>query len=114
LPVVQRIAREGEIADGLRLLRGVPVTPDAESTAAQGFSPQDATTPHAVPLLGDLLIEHGAVRRAAFEQALQRYRPAEHGRIGNYMVEQGVISSDALAQAIAEQERLRAEAQAAS
>ncbi|WP_408592270.1 glycosyl transferase family protein [Paraburkholderia tropica] len=113
MPVVQRIVREGEIADGLRLLRGVPVTPEGDGDAAQGASPPKAKTPLAVPLLGDLLIERGAVRRAQFEDALQRYRPAEHGRIGDYMVEQGVISRDALAQAIAEQERLRAEAQAA-
>jgi len=111
LPIVQRIAREGEIADGLRLLRGVPATQPED----------DVRTPDAkgsyiasVPLLGDLLIERGAVRRSDFEAAMQRYRPAEHGRIGDYMVAQGVISRGALAQAIAEQERLRSEAAAHS
>nr|WP_322045382.1 glycosyl transferase family protein [Paraburkholderia sp. J67] len=111
LPVVQRIAREGEIADGLRLLRGVPAAqPEDDVRTPDAKGSQVAS----VPLLGDLLIERGAVRRTDFEAAMQRYRPAEHGRIGDYMVAQGVISREALAQAIAEQERLRSEAAAHS
>ncbi|WP_415774406.1 glycosyl transferase family protein [Paraburkholderia sp. J94] len=112
-PVVQRIAREGEIADGLRLLRGVPIAQSEEGDAESGRALPSGKAP-AVPLLGDLLIERGAVKRADFEAALQRYRPAEHGRIGDYMVEQGVISRESLTQAIAEQERMRDAAQAAS
>ncbi|TDV09526.1 glycosyl transferase family protein [Paraburkholderia caballeronis] len=95
-PAVQRIVREGEIAAGLRILRGVPVagTPDDETAASR-----------AVPLLGDLLIERGAVSRKDFEDALLRYRPADHGRIGDYMVALGVITADALKDAIDEQKR---------
>ncbi|WP_084170399.1 glycosyl transferase family protein [Paraburkholderia ferrariae] len=110
LPFVQRIVREGEIADGLRLLRGVPVP---EARAAHEASAQHEESGHAatsVPLLGDLLIERGAVRRADFDAALQRYRPQEHGRIGDYMVARGVITREALADAIEAQRRQRDEA----
>ncbi|WP_028213605.1 glycosyl transferase family protein [Paraburkholderia mimosarum] len=109
LPIVQRIVREGEIADGLRLLRGVAPSQVRETHEANAKAEERAAAAPGVPLLGDLLIERGAVKRAAFEGALQRYRPAEHGRIGDFMVEQGVITRDALVSAIAEQERLRAE-----
>ena len=109
LPIVQRIAREGEVADGLRLLRGVPPGQVREAHEAKANAEAPGVATPGVPLLGDLLIERGAVKRAAFEGALQRYRPAEHGRIGDFMVAQGVITRDALTTAIAEQERLRAE-----
>ncbi len=97
---VQRIVREGEIADGMRLLLGAAM----EQGEAQAY----ASRP--VPLLGDLLIESGQVDRAAFDAALKRYRPDEHGRIGDYMVERGVISRAALNRAIQQQQRLRDEA----
>ncbi|HEY1611901.1 MAG TPA: glycosyl transferase family protein [Paraburkholderia sp.] len=111
-PAVQRIVREGEVADGLRLLRGVPAAdvyeePTGHDAAAQPQRPQP------VPLLGDLLIERGAVRRRNFEEALERYRPADHGRIGDYMVRRGVITADALNDAIAEQQRRMHETTAA-
>ena len=106
---MQRIVREGEVADGLCLLRGVPTVQVREAHEAKANAEARGAATPGVPLLGDLLIERGAVKRAAFDGALQRYRPAEHGRIGDFMVEQGVITRDALAAAIAEQERLRAE-----
>lgn len=114
LPIVQRIVREGEIAEGLRLLRGAPADPSSEGQEAKSPAGEHDAAAPGVPLLGDLLIERGAVKRTAFESALQRYRPAEHGRIGDFMVEQGVITRDALASAIAEQARLRAEGAATS
>ena len=115
LPAVQRIVREGEIADGLRLLRGVPAAEPHEKPEgrAQQTLIMQTAKPHAVPLLGDLLIERGAVSRKDFEDALQRYRPADHGRIGDYMVKLGVIGADALNDAIAEQQRRMHEAAAA-
>lgn len=88
-PLVQQIVREGDIAAGLRLLRGV------------GTSSADQT----VPLLGDLLIQRGYARRTAFDAALDDYRPAEHGRIGAYMVARQVVSRDALEKVIQEQRR---------
>jgi adsorption protein B len=106
-PVVQQIVREGEIAAGLRLLSGVASTmsasPDDGKTEQQGSRPRVTRT---VPLLGDLLIERGYVRRAAFDAALQDYRPGAHGRIGNYMVARNVISRDVLDNVIQEQHRL--------
>jgi adsorption protein B len=97
-PVTQEIVREGEIAAGLRVLRGVETAPRAA---------EDAATPvRGVPLLGDLLIEHGHVRREAFEAALQHYRPDRHGRIGDYMVAREVISRAALDNVIQQQHRL--------
>lgn len=98
-PVTQEIVREGEIAAGLRLLRGVET---AQREA------EDAAPPvRGVPLLGDLLIEHGHVRREAFEAALQYYQPDRHGRIGDYMVAREVISRAALDNVIQQQHRLR-------
>jgi adsorption protein B len=106
-PIVQQIVREGEIAAGLRLLRGIaptsPISPDDGNSAERGGRPEAART---VPLLGDLLIERGYVRRAAFDTALRDYRPDEHGRIGNYMVAREVISRDVLDKVIQEQRRL--------
>lgn len=61
-----------------------------------------------MPLIGDLLIEHGHVRREAFEAAMQHYRPDRHGRIGDYMVAREVISLAALDNVIQEQRRLQA------
>jgi len=92
-PVTQHIARESDVVTGLRLLRG---TPEALEPAAAR-----------VPLLGDLLIELGHVTRERFNAALNLYRPDRDGRIGDFMVARGVISSRALNDAIAAQVRAR-------
>ncbi|WMY06973.1 glycosyl transferase family protein [Paraburkholderia phenoliruptrix] len=102
-PVVEQIVREGEIAAGLRALRGVDISAPAEAGASAGHAPA-----RSVPLIGDLLIEHGHVRREDFEAALQHYRPDRHGRIGDYMVAREVISLAALDNVIQEQRRLQA------
>lgn len=92
-----RIARDSEIAAGLRYLRG----------ETDAFKPlQEGAT--GVPLLGDLLIERGLVRRDAFDAAMDAYRPEEHGRIGDYLVESGVIERHVIEQVVEEQRRLRA------
>lgn len=92
-----RIARDSEIAAGLRYLRG--------ETDAFRPLPEGATS---VPLLGDLLIEHGLVNKEAFDAAMDAYRPEEHGRIGDYLVESGVIERHVIEQVVEEQRRLRA------
>jgi adsorption protein B len=102
-PVVEQIVREGEIAAGLRALRGVDISAPAEAGASAGHA-----SARSVPLIGDLLIEHGHVRREDFEAALQHYRPDRHGRIGDYMVAREVISLAALDNVIQEQRRLQA------
>ncbi|MFU0418359.1 hypothetical protein, partial [Acinetobacter baumannii] len=96
------IVREGEIATGLRQLRGMSAA-DAGALAAH----VDGTaTTRGVPLLGDLLIERGHVLREIFDATLRDYSPHRDGRIGDYMVSRGVISHDALDDVIKEQHRL--------
>jgi bacteriophage N4 adsorption protein B len=86
-PVTLRIVRESEIAAGLRILRQVddPLLADGETVR----SPLDSGASRGVPLLGDLLIELGAVTRTSFEAA------------------RNVISPQALQSAMAAQQRLR-------
>ena len=83
--VKQSIARESEIAQGLRMLRGI---------ADQG--PMER-----VPLLGDLLVEHGLITRQDFEEALAGYRSDADGLIGEYLVRCGVLSREALVRGLA-------------
>ncbi|MCR6686463.1 glycosyl transferase family protein [Pseudoxanthomonas sp.] len=85
--VRQHVARESEISAGLRQLRG------------------GQPLPGDTPLLGDLLVELGLVRQAGFQQAMSAYRPQRDGRIGEYLVRQGVASHEAIAQAVEEQRR---------
>jgi adsorption protein B len=87
---LQRIVREGEIADSLRML-----------SEAGGAAPS-ALTP-SVPLLGDMLIERAAMSREAFDAAMNDYRPDRHGRIGDYLVKRGVIGRKAVEQAVRDQ-----------
>ncbi|MGE4239107.1 glycosyl transferase family protein [Ramlibacter sp.] len=98
-PPVQRVAREGELAIALRLLRDI-------ATGAPGAS---APVPMG-PLLGDMLIERGLLKRDQFEDAMRDYRPDQHGRIGDYLVEKRVIVRDVLEQVVQEQRRQFAEA----
>ncbi|MFG1296396.1 glycosyl transferase family protein [Xanthobacter variabilis] len=87
---VQRVARESEINDGLRLVRGT----------GRGF--EGAQSP---PLLGDLLLEKGLMQREAFEAAMEHYRPDVDGRIGEYLVRCGIVTPEALAETMKEQQR---------
>ncbi|MBE7367750.1 glycosyl transferase family protein [Ramlibacter pallidus] len=95
---VQRIAREGELAVALRLLR-----------ETQG---EKATAVPSGPLLGDMLIERGLLRKDEFEHAMQEYKPNQHGRIGDYLVERGVIAREMLEQVVQEQRSFFARAAA--
>lgn len=92
-PVTQKIARESEIAAGLRLLRGDETSFDAVARGATA------------PLLGDILIEKNLVARADFEAALVDYHPERDGRIGEFLVQRGIITPAAIQQAVAEQRR---------
>ncbi|HVE53406.1 MAG TPA: glycosyltransferase family 2 protein, partial [Ramlibacter sp.] len=86
---VQRVAREGELAVALRLLRET----QGEKAAAVPTG----------PLLGDMLIERGLLRKDEFEHAMAEYKPNQHGRIGDYLVERGVIAREMLEQVVQEQ-----------
>ncbi len=97
---LQRIAREGEIAVALRMLR-------------EGSGGAVATASKAVPsgpLLGDMLIERGLLRKEVFDMAMREYRPDKHGRIGDYLVERRVIPRDVVEQVVQDQRRFFAEA----
>ena len=95
---LQRIAREGEIAVALRLLR------EDSGAAAQGVP--------SGPLLGDMLIERGLLRKEVFDMAMRDYRPDQHGRIGDYLVDRRVIPRDVVEQVVQEQRKFFAEAHA--
>ena len=85
--VEQQVARESEINAGLRLING------------------DRWRIDAVPLLGDLLVEMRLIEHARFDAVLREYKPQRDGRIGDYLVREGVASEDAVARAVAEQRR---------
>ena len=87
---VLRIARESEIRAGLRHWRlGLANSVGDAVTTVEGELPG---TSQAAPLLGDLLIRSGAIQKVQFEEALSRYSPSMHGRIGEYLVREGVVS----------------------
>ena len=90
----QRIVRESEIANALRLLRGSAAQFEAVKVGAPG-----------VPLLGDMLIEQRLLKRDIFEAAMGEYRPQRHGRVGDYLVDRGVITRDVI-ERVVEQQRL--------
>lgn len=87
---VLRVARESEVHAGLRHWR-VEL-----ASSAGGFTPsadvEALGMSQSAPLLGDLLIRSGAIQRDQFEAALARYSPSVHGRIGEYLVQEGVVS----------------------
>jgi adsorption protein B len=92
----QRIVRESEIAIGLRLVRG----------GSDGFaSVQNGST--GVPLLGDTLIAQGLLKRDVFETAMRTYRPDKHGRVGDYLVERGVILRADIERVVIQQRQLQ-------
>lgn len=93
----QYIARDNDIAEGLRLYASVMTGGEGMPSPGRG-----------VPLLGDLIMERGLVQRGVLEQALQSYSPDRHGPIGSFLVERGIISPEALAGAVAEQQTLMA------
>jgi adsorption protein B len=95
-PPLQRIAREGEIAVALRMLR------EGSSSTAQAVP--------SGPLLGDMLVERGLLQRDVFDHAMREYRPDKHGRIGDYLVDRRVIPRDVVEQVVQEQRKFFAEA----
>jgi adsorption protein B len=75
------VARESEIAAALRLMRGDEGAFDAVASGST------------IRLLGDLLIERGAVRRDVLRNVLDEYKPEAHGRIGHFLVERGIVTA---------------------
>lgn len=85
-PVIA-IITESELVDGLRAL-----------TAGEASVPKTRT-----PLLGDLLVELGFVRRQELNYALRQYSPDRHGRFGDFLVAEGALTRDNLDAALAHQ-----------
>jgi adsorption protein B len=94
----QRIARESEIAIALRLVRGADDCFGGGKDSSAG-----------VPLLGDTLIDLGLLKRDVFDAAMQAYRPDQHGRVGDYLVERGVIPREVIERVVRQQHKPRAE-----
>lgn len=94
----QRIVRESELAIALRLLRGVN---DSFSRLDRGVA--------GVPLLGDMLVEQGLLKRKVFEDAMQTYRPERHGRVGDYLVDQGILLREVIERVVGQQRLMHAE-----
>jgi bacteriophage N4 adsorption protein B len=83
----QRVARDSEIAEGLQLacsLAGVEA-PVAEAN------------------LAELVAEDGLVDRAGYETAVRDYRPEQHGGVGQFLVERGVVVVEAIEEALQRQ-----------
>jgi adsorption protein B len=53
--------------------------------------------------LGDLLIEMGLLDRDVFNRTMLQYRPQRHGRIGDYLVDSGVLPRATIEKAVARQ-----------
>lgn len=85
------IGREGEIQEALHLLNSLGQT-------AQGSLPAPHNT--STPLLGEILVKQGWIERETFELALRTYRPQRDGRLGDYLVREGVISHHAVQKAL--------------
>jgi adsorption protein B len=94
----QLIGRESEITVALRQLSGA-----SEQFAAADQGPTGA------PLLGDMLIQQGLIRRDVFDAAMQVYRPDQHGRVGDYLVEKSVITREVIERVVREQQVLHRE-----
>lgn len=94
----QRIVRESEISIALRLLSGED---DSFDTLRDGSA--------GVPLLGDMLIEQGLLHRGVFDAAMQTYRPNLHGRVGDYLVQQGVILREVIEKVVCQQRMMHAQ-----
>jgi bacteriophage N4 adsorption protein B len=54
--------------------------------------------------LGDHLVEQGVISLESLERAIQRYSPAAHGRLGDFLVLNNYISSEQLEEALSIQE----------
>ena len=89
-PPLVSIVRESDVVRGLRLVTGIARR-----------APHDMRP--ASPLLGDLLIERGALRRQDLTEALDQYEPARDGRFGQFLVAHGLIDAEDLETVLARQ-----------
>ncbi len=81
----QFLVRDSEINAGLRILNSG--TSDNSNSAKLTSN---------VPLIGELLIEDGALSESILQQALNDYSPSHDGRIGAYLVSRNIITEETL------------------
>jgi hypothetical protein len=82
-PPLVSIVRESDVVRGLRIVTGIARHAELDTRPAS-------------PLLGDLLIEMGALRRQDLAEALDRYEPARDGRFGQFLVAHSLIGAEDL------------------
>nr|WP_272213311.1 glycosyl transferase family protein [Marinicella sp. W31]MDC2879258.1 glycosyl transferase family protein [Marinicella sp. W31] len=92
---LQFIARDREIAGGLRLLA---------ATARKGELSKRDIMKSNIPLLGEILVENGVISNEALQSALSGYHPERDGLIGAYLVSRDVVFKDAVESALKEQQ----------
>lgn len=88
---VQHIARDSQVLAGLRLASG---------QTASGMPRQGQNSTY---LLGQLLVENGELNQHTLDQAMLDYKPAQHGRIGDYLVANGLVSREVVEEAVEQQ-----------
>jgi adsorption protein B len=96
------------LAEAAQLLGAAPlqrVARDSEITAALDVACGEAGLAIQVrqPALGALVADAGQVDRGHFESALGDYRPDQHGLLGEFLVERGVIVKEAIDEALRQQ-----------
>ncbi|HEX2543916.1 MAG TPA: glycosyl transferase family protein [Ramlibacter sp.] len=95
---VQRIARDSEVAEGLQML--------CEAAGAVA-APVEASLPEVIAV-------EGGVEREDYENAVRDYRPEEHGLVGEFLVERGVVVAGMIEKALQRQRELAAGAAASA
>jgi adsorption protein B len=58
--------------------------------------------------LAQVLAEDGAVDRQQYEQAVRDYRPEEHGGVGEFLLERGVLVAELMEKAVLRQREIAA------
>lgn len=64
-----------------------------------------------VPLLHEMVIQNGLVKRKTINSAMRTYRPGLHGTIGEYLISRGIINRDIIAKLVTEQKSMILEEQ---
>lgn len=89
-PVGFVVARESEIASGLRRL---------------GETGEASPATAGVPLIGDMLIEGGHLRATDLDAVLRDYDPDRDGRLGDHLVQRGYVNRDAMTSTLQSQSK---------
>ncbi len=88
------VVRDRVLAGGLRLL--------ASKGRDRELSREERIEAN-IPLLGEILVEDGAISNEALQKALVDYQPERDGLIGSYLIDRDVVFREAIEKALAEQ-----------